>query len=74
MGTVAKVMQDGDKFELYIQVAPEEEVPSWVKFSLFLEESLARFAEDQNFINNCLQLFHDQQHTDISKVEETIKN
>ena len=59
-GAICKVVTDGDKFDLYIQIASDKvEESHWLKIGDFLEAAFKReILEDPEFIQSCLKLYH----------------
>lgn len=58
-GAICKVVSDGDKFDLYIQLASDDvEENHWLKMGDFLEVAFKKeILNDKDFIKSCLELY-----------------
>ena len=66
-GTIAKVIISENEHELYIQLSQDEKM-RWERLGSFFEEVFnEEFISNENFMENCLEMFKDLK----KKVEES---
>jgi isopentenyldiphosphate isomerase len=57
-GTICKVIIEGEKHKLYIQVSPDDvENSEWVRWGDFLEVVFKRDIFEKAFVKDCLDLY-----------------
>lgn len=71
--TRVDVMVEEGKYDQYIQVAPDNEPASWVRFGVFLESALWDH-DDKEFLKKCLISFLEREHTKDSVEGAQIKS
>ena len=57
-GQVCKVMGDDESVMLYVQTTHDQETANWIPMSIFLEKVFKSFLDDPAFINQCLEIYH----------------
>lgn len=70
-GDIVKFVQDGDDYELYIQLSQDKEVADWKKVRYLLEKVFEPFIVDKNFITECLKI--NQGERDFSNIVKILE-
>lgn len=72
-GSIVNCNLGEDLHVLYIQTAYDDEIPDWQVYSIFLEKALVSFMDNEQFRNECLQLYRGESHVTNSPIISIIK-